>query len=278
MRVLSAALLFLAATLTSSVFAEEQEDPPKKLYVIYDSSNSMWGALADESRKYEAGRKALGDLLEGDLSGRSIAFRAYGHREKANCRDTELMVPFTDAFQAKDKISAAAAEIRPTGKTPISHSLQEALKDFGEDTGDILLVSDGIETCDQDPCELMRQWRQSNVNIRVHVVGVGLEDYQRDAMSCIADVSGGQYFDADSEDRFAEALRGATTASAQPKQKPSAVEQFRGYALTITATDKEGRSYVVAGKLLKDNSPIDDVRSHGFVAHRHHRLHAAGSR
>ena len=263
MRVFAVVFCALIWSLTFGAFAEETASPSKKLYVIYDSSNSMWGALSDESRKYEAGRKALADLLAGDVADRTIAFRAYGHREKADCRDTELMVPFTDAKAAKEKISQAAAQIRPTGKTPISHSLQEALKDFGDDTGDILLVSDGIETCDQDPCELMRQWQKSNVNIRVHVVGVGLEEYQRDAMSCIAEVSGGQYFDADSEDRFAEALKGATTASAKPQSKPGEANQFQGYAFTVTATDDQGRSYVVTGELFKDGSPIDDVRSHG---------------
>ena len=263
MRIFTMAFFLGVCSLTLVAQAEETTPSPKKLYVIYDSSNSMWGALSDESRKYEAGRKALADLLAGDVADRTIAFRAYGHREKANCRDTELMVPFTDAETAKEKISQAAAEIRPTGKTPISYSLQEALKDFGDEQGDILLVSDGIETCDQDPCELMRQWQKSNVSIRVHVVGVGLEEYQRAAMSCIAEVSGGQYFDADSEDRFAEALRGASTASAQPQSKPDTVDQVQGYAFTITATDDQGRSYVVAGQLLKDGSPIDDVRSHG---------------
>ena len=224
----------------------------------------MWGALADQSRKYEAGRKALSDLLAGDVGGRSIAFRAYGHREKANCRDTELMVPFTDAETAKDKDLSSSGRDPSHRKDPnLVQSAGKPSKIFGDEQGDILLVSDGIETCDQDPCELMRQWQKSNVSIRVHVVGVGLEEYQRAAMSCIAEVSGGQYFDADSEDRFAEALRGASTASAQPQSKPDTVDQTQGYAFTITATDDQGRSYVVAGQLLKDGSPIEDVRSHG---------------
>ncbi len=235
---------------------------PDKFYVIYDSSNSMWGALSDESRKYESGRKALSAFLSQDFEGRQIAFRAYGHREKTDCRDSELIVPFTDSTNAKDKISDAVARIRPTGKTPISFSLQEALKDFGESSGDILLVSDGIETCESDPCDLVRAWQASNVNIRVHVVGVGLSDYQREAMACIADASGGKYFDADSEERFAEALIGAGSAIAAPKPKPEEVETAQGYELRIVANDESGRSYVVAGTLSQEGSESVEVRSH----------------
>ena len=66
----------------------------ERLLIAYDSSNSMWGELEDKSRKYEAGRTALSAFLETDLSDREIGFRAYGHRDKTDCRDSELIVPF----------------------------------------------------------------------------------------------------------------------------------------------------------------------------------------
>ncbi len=252
------------ALILISAMGLQAADHPSKFYVIYDSSNSMWGALDDDSRKYEAGRKALSAFLDRDFAGREIAFRAYGHREKADCRDTELMVPFSDPASAKGQITQAMESIRPTGKTPITHSLRQALQDFGDGTGDILLVSDGIETCDKDPCDLMRDWKNSNVDIRVHVVGVGLQDFERQAMACIAEISGGQYFDADSEDRFADALQNAGNAitASKPEPKSSDVDGAQGYALRIVATDEQGRAYVVAGRLLQDGTELGEVKSH----------------
>ncbi len=107
----------------------------------------------------------------------------------------------------------------------------------------------------------MREWQDSKVNIRVHVVGVGLTDFERQAMACIARVSGGQYFDADSADGFAEALTQASAAIEQPSAaKPVDIDQ--GYSLRIVAIDDQGRSYIAKGKLLQAGAEIGEVGSH----------------
>ncbi len=251
----------------TAAFADEASadaTDPTKVLVIYDSSNSMWGELSDKSRKYEAGRSALGAFLATEFGTHEVGFRPYGHRRKTDCRDSELLVPFSEPSVAKTKITSAIENIRPTGKTPITYSLKEGLKDLDGEPGDILLISDGIETCDIDPCELMREWRAANVNIRVHVVGVGLSELEQAAMACIADVSGGKYFDADSSDRFAEALTEAGEAIDEPvSANANPVELAQGYALRIRATDDQGRSFIVIGKLLKDGEEIADVTSNG---------------
>ncbi len=235
-------------------------DPTKRVLVIYDSSSSMWGELSDKSRKYEAGRSALASFLEGTSATRQIGFRAYGHRRAGDCRDSELMVSFAGADAAKTSINTAVGSIRPTGKTPITYSLREGLKDFDGATGDILLISDGIETCDIDPCELMRQWNASGINIRVHVVGVGLNDMERGAMSCIAETSGGTYFDAGSEGELLEAMNEAAVI---PPGDPNPLPQTQGYALILNGVDKEGRSFVMNGKLFKGGEGIKDISSNG---------------
>jgi len=255
--------------LTSPATSEEHSsgasaaaaDPDDHLYIIYDSSGSMWGELSDKSRKYEAGRTAMSELLETDLADRSIAFRAYGHRQKGDCRDSELIVPFSKSDDAESGIKDAIANIRPTGKTPISYSLREALKDFDDRKGDILLISDGLETCDIDPCALMSEWREADVKIRVHVVGVGLDEIERQAMMCVAETGGGTYFDAGSEDEFQDAL---TKVSEIEPGEPEPVQQDRGYGLSIQGLDETGRSFPIIGTLLDaDGQELMDLTSNG---------------
>lgn len=242
--------------------ALEASEGPSRLLIAYDSSNSMWGELEDKARKYEAGRAALSAFLEKDLGDREVGFRAYGHRDKTDCRDSELIVAFTSVEAAKADIDRAARGIRPTGKTPITYSLRQGLNDFEGRAGDILLISDGIETCDTDPCDLMREWQASDVNIRVHVVGVGLADFERQAMACIASVSGGRYFDADSAEGFAEALTEAGAAIEEARE-PKPVDEERGYALLVVARDAAGRSYIANGRLLLQGAVVQEVSSHG---------------
>ncbi len=238
-------------------------DTKPLFYMIYDSSNSMWGELSDKSRKYVAGRTAMSSVLDLNLEDRDLAFRAYGHRDKTDCRDSELIVPANSAKVATPLIDKAVTSIRPTGKTPITHSLREALKDMGDRKGDILLISDGIETCDIDPCSLMTEWRNQGIKIRVHVVGVGLDEIERKAMMCVADTGGGEYYDAGSEGELIEAMNKATKI--EPGE-PEPIKQVRGYGLNIQGLDKTGRSFVITGMLFdtagKEIMPLSSNGQH----------------
>ena len=82
----------LCALPVSFVHAQDQRDG---VYVIYDSSNSMWGELPDKSRKYEAARTAMRELAGQDFGERDVALRMYGHRRKDDCTDSELVVPLS---------------------------------------------------------------------------------------------------------------------------------------------------------------------------------------
>ena len=64
------------------------------IYIIVDASGSMWGALPDKSRKVTVAKQVLEDFVAGDFEGYDLALRAYGHRRKGDCSDTELVAPF----------------------------------------------------------------------------------------------------------------------------------------------------------------------------------------
>ena len=263
-RVLASLLVGLSAISANTIAQSSEgtaiEEARQLFYMIYDSSNSMWGQLSDKSRKYEAGRAALSSVLNLKLDDRDLAFRAYGHRDKTDCQDSQLIVAAGPASAVKPDIQNAVANIRPTGKTPITYSLREALKDIGDRSGDILLISDGVETCDIDPCELMEEWRNEGVKIRVHVVGVGLNEIERGAMACVAETGGGKYFDAGSEEELVQAIGSATEI--EPGE-PEPVQQIQGYGLNIKGTDETGRNFIIIGKLFKDDIEVMDLTSNG---------------
>ncbi|MEM9314130.1 MAG: hypothetical protein AAGA95_05835, partial [Pseudomonadota bacterium] len=258
----------LCCTMSVCGWSTAQDSPPteakdSRVLIIHDWSNSMWGALADESRKYEAGVEALTRALDSGFADRSLGYRAYGHRRAGDCRDSELVVEFGDLATVRPQIVATLGSVRPTGKTPITYSLKEGLKDLGGSGGDILLISDGIETCDADPCDLMDDWSDRKVNIRVHVVGVGLNELERAAMACIAAESGGTYLDADSLDGFAEAL-GQVSETIEIAGDPRPAAQATTHAIVIRARDSNGRDYRIGGDILLNGEEIGRARSAGF--------------
>lgn len=218
-------------------------DEAPGVYIILDGSGSMWGQLSDGTHKITAAKEVLQGFAAGDYAGRELAFRVYGHRRKGDCEDSELVVPFSSPDMAISKMQSFAEGVNPKGKTPISRSLRAALEDFGERPGEIILVSDGIETCDEDPCALVREWRARNVDIRVHVVGLGLEDKERAAMQCISEAAGTEYRDARSADELAAGLRGIQEEAEQAAERIGS--DWR--ALRIIATNSAGEPMRVQG-------------------------------
>ncbi|MBL4759193.1 MAG: hypothetical protein JKY32_16685, partial [Rhizobiales bacterium] len=85
----SAFACFLIAFGASATLAQETRPG---IYIIYDVSNSMWGELPDQSRKYEVAREVLANFISGDFPNHDIALRLYGHRSRSSCTDTELAV------------------------------------------------------------------------------------------------------------------------------------------------------------------------------------------
>ncbi|MEM9053794.1 MAG: hypothetical protein AAGB16_00585 [Pseudomonadota bacterium] len=262
---LASVLLASLASMPYPSIAQEDatvEEVMSKVLIIHDWSNSMWGTFADGSRKYQAGISALTNALDTGFGGREIGYRAYGHRQPGDCRDSELVSDFDALETVRPNIVETLGKVRPTGKTPITYSLQEGLKDFQGGTGDILLISDGIETCDADPCDLMREWTASNVSIRVHVVGVGLNDLERTAMTCIAEESGGTYLDADSMDGFDQAMN-QVSETIETANTPQPIDPDDTHAILIRAYDSKGRDYRVGGEILLNGEKVGEARSIG---------------
>lgn len=225
------------------------EAPAEGVYIILDASGSMWGQLSDGTHKIRAAKDVLRTFVTQDFAGKSLALRAYGHHREGDCADTELVVPFMSAEKARGAIEAFADHVNPKGKTPISRSLRAALEDFGERRGEVILISDGIETCDEDPCELIKAWREKDVAIRIHVVGLGLNEKEKAAMQCLSTAAGTEYQDARSADELAAGL--------------AKIQELSGWrSLVVRATTAAGEELAVHGTAMTEGGESIDIASH----------------
>ncbi|MEE8523285.1 MAG: hypothetical protein V3T72_05080 [Thermoanaerobaculia bacterium] len=239
------ALLIFAGTVLAPA-TQAQDAAADGVYIIFDGSGSMWGQLPDETHKIEAARTVLREFLASDFGGKELALRVYGHRREGDCSDTELVEPFSASAAAVTRMQDFVDRVNPKGKTPISRSLRAALADFGDRRGEIILISDGVETCDEDPCELVRAWQDRQVKIRVHVVGLGLADQERAAMECISVAAGTEYQDAGSTAELAASLAKIKqiAAAAPEPAKPTGKGAF-----LIRPTNSGGERRRAAGTL-----------------------------
>jgi Ca-activated chloride channel family protein len=216
--------------------------------IVFDVSNSMWGQIEGRS-KIEIAREVIEDLLYDWNPDVDLGLVAYGHRRAGDCGDIEEVIPVGRVDP--DSFSDIVHSLVPRGKTPLTEAVREAAEilNYRDSRATVILVSDGIESCNADPCALARELERGGIDFTAHVVGfdVGRIADQRQ-LSCLADTTGGRYLTADSAGELLSALR--TVAAPPPPPPPmlrlEAVGQAGGAAIddaalrwTVVALDRE---------------------------------------
>ena len=199
-------------------------DSPRTILVL-DGSGSMWGQIEGEA-KITIARTVVGDLLGEIPSDMELGLTVYGHRRKGDCGDIESLVPV--GANTTDAIRAAVNGIKPKGKTPLSAAVLAAAEElkYTEEKATVILVSDGRETCDVDPCALGQRLEETGVDFTAHVVGFDVSDDQdRAQLQCLAENTGGTFVSASN----ATELKDALTKVAAPTE----------FDVTFRATDGE---------------------------------------
>jgi Ca-activated chloride channel family protein len=177
--------------------ASEEGDTSEDLLLVLDSSGSMREPDRSGVSKIQAAKQALRSVVADLPLDTRVGMRVYGatvfdKSEPGACTDSQLVVPIGPVD--KEALRAEIDAYQPYGETPISYSLQQAAADLGPDgKRRILLVSDGEETCDSDPCQVARKIHQSGIDLKVDVVGMSVPEQSRRQLECIADAGGGSY-------------------------------------------------------------------------------------
>jgi Ca-activated chloride channel homolog len=196
------------------------DDGPPKLLLLFDSSGSMQEPDANGSTKIDAARTAFNALIPRLPTEGRVGLRVYGatvanKSDPGACTDTQLSVPIGPVD--KPALTNAVASFTPYGETPISHSLQQAAKDLGT-TGKrtILLVSDGEETCDPDPCATAKKIAGLGIDLKVDVVGFRVDATARHQLRCIADAGSGTFYETDDAANLAAGLHRLSIRAFRP--------------------------------------------------------------
>lgn len=202
----AAVVLFLmfAATVFSASPLPAEGNFPEVMFIL-DGSGSMLGQ-AGSRKKIDAAKEVMGKVALSLPKEVKVGLTVYGHRRKGDCKDVEILVPSgsDDRSGLVEKVNA----ISPKGKTPMAASVRmvaEELKSKENETT-IVLVSDGIETCDEDPCGVIKTLKESGIKFVLHVVGFDVDEKGKEQLNCMARAGGGVFFSASDSDSLLAAL------------------------------------------------------------------------
>jgi hypothetical protein len=252
-----------ALLLTMAPFEEAVAENARSIALVLDASGSMAAELPDGTTRIEAAKAAVADLVGTLPAETRLSLRAYGHRspkQQKDCEDTELLVPFGAVGDNKSAVIEAARGVEARGYTPITTVLKLAAEDIArEDAGSrvVVLVSDGKETCQGDPCATAKALADADVKLVVHTVGVGVDAGTRFQLQCIADMARGTYFDAATGSELARVLAEASQKEAAPVTTEIVVSEPKPGRIEVRGASRDGHEVIdaVTGQRIEVTRP-----------------------
>ncbi len=166
--------LIIILALLAGVTVQAQQPEKTRLLLIMDCSNSMWDHWQSNA-KIKVTQQVLLSFLDSVSRQHDVdvALRVFGHLNKHQF-GTRLEVPFgsDNIYQLQSKIKTLV----PQGGCTAAAALTDALSDFpsaGDSRNIILIITDGMDDCDAEICDVARQVQLSGVVVQTFVLGIG---------------------------------------------------------------------------------------------------------
>ena len=241
--------LAIALMAPSTVTAQQSGSAAKsRVMFVFDGSRSMWGQI-DGRAKIEIAREAMANAaLALPLEAEAGLF-VYGHRRRPGdadaCSDIEEVVPISPTAQSVPAIISRVSGVTPRGRTPLSDAVRRAATAMGfeEVASTVVLVTDGVESCEADPCALAAELERIGVDFTAHVIGFGLSREDGEQVACLARQTGGSFVLANDAQGLNDAL-GEVVASApeptpesEPRPEPAPAALPETLAVRVLALD-----------------------------------------
>jgi von Willebrand factor type A domain len=247
-------LLASVAFFTFSIAATADAQEGRSIALILDASGSMNAKLASGQTRIEAAKAAVAAFVEKLDPKARLSYRAYGHQsptKERNCKDTELLVDFGTAAANKNAILAKTKDVKAQGYTPITYVIQLAAAEVAKEPGArvVVLVSDGKETCEGDPCAAAKALADADARLVIHTIGFNVDTAARFQLQCIAKVARGTYSDASGAADLGTRLSEVAAAEPPPpvtKTTQINLQQTRPGKLEIKQADLRGHTVTEA--------------------------------
>lgn len=245
-RHLTALLLLLLLVLPLAAQKKKQQParrtPQTHLLLVLDCSHSMWETWQSES-KIKVTQQVLRRFIDSVDRRRDfdMALRIFGHKNDGSLA-SRLEVPFGD-----DNYYRLLGKLRtlvPEGNCDAASALGGVVDDFAQHPNDrniILMITDGVDDCSGDICDMARQVQQDGSVVQTFILGIGTQsEAQRTLLSCA-----GRYTALTTEERYTDALFDILRQAAETAR------------VVVNITDSEGMAYETAMPIVFYDAATD---------------------
>jgi len=251
----------------------------ESMMIVFDASGSMWEKSGNRDRLTVA-KGAVEQLLAAVPESVDIDMTVYGHRRKGDCADIEVLPGSMDRTQLNQRLQNITAR----GKTPLGAAIEKAAQRLADTDSQsrVVALTDGLETCGYDLCDLATTLKKTGVELVIDVVAFDIEE-DVSSLQCLSDITGGTFYSARGFEGLAIAFdsiaaksivaEGNTERESAALKHPAKAELGDEFSVQVGAVLPDGKMYMLT--VVPKNSPaktltevnrmlqIGDIKSNG---------------
>lgn len=249
--------LILYVILCNKALASEQT------LIIFDASVSMLEPFGS-TQKYIAAINAAKNQLSKIDSQKQVGLRIIGITIDSAimsffinpdymCKATKLVVPIS-AYNIEN-INKNLDTIFPMGITPLTYTLKTAVDydfDINAYPKHIILITDGAESCDADPCSYIKNIMLKRNDIKIDVIAITVNQNDYNLLKCLTENTGGRIITVNDDSEFDNAF------SSVMNNKPS-LNNIRQYPVPVQ--QKNPDNYIPSRQQIKYKNYLIETSS-----------------
>jgi len=182
------------------------ENQPKDVLLILDLSSSMQETIGDGT-KMEFAKDALEQLIQALPGETRVGLRTF-----RSCGRSELEVSI-QPLSSRQLLSTVRG-LETAGRTPLAYTLNQIPGDLAGLEGPhvVVFITDGTETCDEDPVAAARVLTDRSLDVIFRLIGLDINRVggasAHDQLQAIADAGNGLYLPVDTGQELVDAILG----------------------------------------------------------------------
>ena len=185
------------------------ENTKGNILFIIDSSGSM-GLKIGNTTKMDLAKEAIRNFLKNIENNVDVGIMVYGNKGSNSDSDKVVSCSSADTIAAIGSVSASTidsylSQIQPVGWTPIGLAIRNAQTAFsGKESqkNQIIVVTDGAETCNTNPAGAASEAKNSPYQIQVNVIGFAINASEQSSLQAISTNGGGLFSVANNADEL----------------------------------------------------------------------------
>lgn len=172
----------------------------RNVLVVLDASGSM-DLLINGQKKMNLAKQAIRDYVNKASANTNIGLLIYGHKGSNSVADKPVSCATAEIIGqigtvTPQNIDSILAPIKPTGWTLMGRAINEGTKAFIGKEGqknEIILVTDGEETCNSNPIGEAQTIKNSATAVTVNIIGFAVDPGAATSLIQIANAGGGTF-------------------------------------------------------------------------------------